>query len=256
MRAMSSTSSRSAWRCRAAVSDRSTHSSWSSSSAVIDSSSPKPRIDVRGVRSSWLIRERNPLVAERASSSWRLAWASSWERWRRSMTIPSSRRRSTGPLPPARRSLGCPSRSRRSSGRRSPALPSPARRSPALPSPARRSVSPRRSSPSPSPSPRRPISPVTSSTRWMTNATRPSGARTGELTGLQYRASNRPLPAGCSMSYFWTAIVSGWRRDRTRSRDVRRFVTPVASGSSGLSGKTSKTYRPTMRSRSVDVASR
>jgi hypothetical protein len=58
------------------------------------------------------------------------------------------------------------------------------------------------------------------------------------------------------MSYFCTAIVSGLLSSRTRSSDARKLLTPVAAGSSGLSGKTSKMPRPTISSRFVMVAAR
>jgi len=69
--------------------------------------------------------------------------------------------------------------------------------------------------------------------------------RTGELTGLQYLSSKPPpSDSGLRMSYFCTAMVSEVLSWSTRCREVRRLRTPVAEGSLGLSGKTSKTPRP------------
>src|SRR5262249_43729827 len=58
------------------------------------------------------------------------------------------------------------------------------------------------------------------------------------------------------MSYFCTAMVSGARVARTRSKDARRFRVPVAAGSSGLSGNSSNRPRPRVCSSVVCVASR
>jgi hypothetical protein len=52
------------------------------------------------------------------------------------------------------------------------------------------------------------------------------------------------------------AMVSDTWFSRIRSREVRRLRTPVAVGSSGLSGKTSKIPRPRISSRFVMVALR
>jgi hypothetical protein len=85
----------------------------------------------------------------------------------------------------------------------------------------------------------------------------PSGRRTGELRGLQYLTSNPPpSDSGRRMSYFCTAMVSGTRSRRTRPSETPRFPTPVASGSAGLSGKTSKIPLPKISSRLVIVARR
>jgi len=73
----------------------------------------------------------------------------------------------------------------------------------------------------------------------------PTGSGTGEFIGLQYRSSKPPPSAsGRRMSYFCTAIVSGTLSRSTRSSEARRLLTPVAAGSSGLSGKISKRPRP------------
>jgi hypothetical protein len=58
------------------------------------------------------------------------------------------------------------------------------------------------------------------------------------------------------MSYFCTAIVSGFAVFRTSSSEARRLPTPVAAGSSGLSGNTSKMPRPRTSSRRIMVAAR
>src|SRR3954471_8950442 len=58
------------------------------------------------------------------------------------------------------------------------------------------------------------------------------------------------------MSYFCTAIVCGAPVSSTVFSEARRLLTPSACGSSGLSGKTSKSPRPTISSRRVSVASR
>lgn len=93
---------------------------------------------------------------------------------------------------------------------------------------------------------------VTSSTRCTIKSIRPSEPNTGAFTGDQYRSS-KPPPSrdGRRIAYFCTAIVSGRPPARTRLRDERRFAVPVAPGSSGLSGKISKSGRPTIASRSV-----
>ena len=72
--------------------------------------------------------------------------------------------------------------------------------------------------------------------------------------GLQYFTWN--VPSGPRMSYFCTAIVSAARVASTRSSDARRLLVPVAAGSSGLSGKTSNSPRPSVSSRVVCVARR
>src|SRR5438552_2596314 len=71
--------------------------------------------------------------------------------------------------------------------------------------------------------------------------TSPDGDRTGTFFGLQYRATK--LPSGSRMSYLCTAMVSGCLVCNTRSSEARRLPTPVADGSSGLSGKISKRPR-------------
>src|SRR5467141_1439963 len=82
----------------------------------------------------------------------------------------------------------------------------------------------------------------------------PVGPRTGELTGLQYLTSKPPpSDSGLRMSYFCTAMASEVLSWSTRCREVRRLRTPVAEGSLGLSGKTSKTPRPKISSRFVMV---
>ena len=85
-------------------------------------------------------------------------------------------------------------------------------------------------------------------------ATSPEGDKTGELSGLQCRSSKPP--PGFGMSYFWMGMRSGARVERTRPSEARRFRTPVASSSSGLSGKASKRPRPSRPSRVVSVALR
>src|SRR5206468_10563309 len=69
-------------------------------------------------------------------------------------------------------------------------------------------------------------------------------------------ANAPPSDSGRRMSCFWTGMVSGTRFANTRSSEALRFRTPVACGSSGLSGKTSKRPRPRTSSRFVIVARR
>ncbi len=95
---------------------------------------------------------------------------------------------------------------------------------------------------------------VTSSTRCRRYITSPLGESTGMFLGLQYFTAK--APSAPRMSYFCTAIVSGARVATARSSEARRLAVPVASGSSGLSGKASKSPRPMVSSRVVPVAAR
>jgi hypothetical protein len=91
----------------------------------------------------------------------------------------------------------------------------------------------------------------------MMNATLPAASSTGEFTGLQKRSSKPPpCASGRRTSYFCTAIASGAPVATTRTSEARRLLTPVAAGSSGLSGKTSKMPRPTIVVRAVIVAAK
>ena len=77
------------------------------------------------------------------------------------------------------------------------------------------------------------------------------------FSGVHHRSSNPPPAAvGRRISDCCTAIWSGRRLATTRSIEARRVLTPLAAGSSGLSGKTSNNPRPRMASRSVIVARR
>ena len=82
MREMSRTSLISSRRCRPPLRICSTLSRSWPPSACIWSNCPKPRIALRGVRSSWLMRERKSLFARLARSASALASASSWVRSR------------------------------------------------------------------------------------------------------------------------------------------------------------------------------
>ena len=74
MREISSTSLISASRWRPALTMRSTLSVAPAGSGSSCSSWPKPRIELSGVRSSWLMRERKSLLARLARSASSLAW--------------------------------------------------------------------------------------------------------------------------------------------------------------------------------------
>ncbi len=68
-RAMSSTSLMSPSRCFPPLTICVTHSASRGLSSRISSSCPNPRIALSGVRSSWLMRERNSLLARFAASA-------------------------------------------------------------------------------------------------------------------------------------------------------------------------------------------
>lgn len=80
----------------------------------------------------------------------------------------------------------------------------------------------------------------------------PSGPNTGLFSGAHQRTSKPP--SGRRTSYRWTGIRSGAPVASTRSSEARRLRTPVAAGSSGLSGMASNSGRPTMSARRCIVA--
>src|SRR5689334_9832598 len=83
----------------------------------------------------------------------------------------------------------------------------------------------------------------------------PLRPNTGEFVGLHQRSSGvPPVSAGRRRSYFWAAIASVARFDRTRANEALSLPNPVAVEAAGLAGSTSNSPRPTISSRLVIVA--